>query len=133
MKADTQAITIAAHPDKVLQFLADPRNLPRWAVGFARGIRQAGPGWVVLTGAGEVGLRLVTDEQLGVVDFVLSPAPGVEGRAASRVLANGEDCEYVFTQFQAQGMPDDVFAKNVRAVTHELSVLKALLEVECPL
>jgi hypothetical protein len=133
MRSNTQAITIATQPDKVLRFLADPLNLPRWAVGFARGVREAGPGWVVSTGGGEVELRMVTDERLGVVDFVLLPAPGVEGRAASRVLANGDGCEYVFTQFQAAGMPDDVFAKNVRAVAHELSVLKALMEVECPL
>ena len=133
MRSDTQTISIATRPEKVLRFLQDPLNLPRWAVGFARSIREVGPGWVVSTGAGEVGLRLVTDEQLGVVDFVLSPAPGVEGRAASRVLANGDGCEYVFTQFQAPGMSDDVVAKNVRAVAHELSVLKALMEVECPL
>jgi hypothetical protein len=29
-------------------------------------------------------------------------------------------------------MPDDVFAKSVQALAHELTVLKALLEVECP-
>jgi len=63
----------------------------------------------------------------------MSPAPGVESLAGSRVLPHGAGSEYVFTQFQPAGMPDDAFAKNVQAVTHELTVLKALLEVECPL
>ncbi|MBL8607619.1 MAG: hypothetical protein JNL38_09875 [Myxococcales bacterium] len=63
----------------------------------------------------------------------MSPAPGVEAVAASRVVPAGDGVEYVFTQLQAPGMPDDVFAKNVRALEHELAVLKALLEVECPL
>jgi hypothetical protein len=63
----------------------------------------------------------------------MSPAGGVEGLAGSRVLPRGTGSEYVFTQFQPPGMPDEVFAKNVQAVTHELTVLKALLEVECPL
>jgi hypothetical protein len=30
-------------------------------------------------------------------------------------------------------MPDEVFEKNIEAVGHELAVLKALLEIECPL
>jgi hypothetical protein len=75
----------------------------------------------------------VADPELGVVDFHLSPSPGVEGLAASRVVPNGDGVEYVFTQFQAPDMPDDVFAKSVQALVHELTVLKALLEVECPL
>jgi hypothetical protein len=30
-------------------------------------------------------------------------------------------------------MSDDAFAKSVQALRHELTVLKALLELECPL
>jgi hypothetical protein len=133
MRADTQSITIHARPEQVRDFLANPRNLPRWAVGFAKGIRQEGDRWIVATGAGEMGLRIATDAHSGVVDFHLSPAPGVEALAASRVVPSGDGVEYLFTQFQAPDMPDEVFAKNVQAVTHELTVLKALMEVECPL
>jgi hypothetical protein len=67
------------------------------------------------------------------LDFYMCPAPGVEGLAASRVLPAGDGVEYVFTQFQAADMPDEVFAKNVQALAQELTVLKALLEIECPL
>jgi hypothetical protein len=134
MRADTKTIAIRARPDKVVEFLADPANLPRWAVGFARSVRRDGDRWIVTTGGGgEMGVRIVADRKLGVVDFYMSPAPGVEGLAASRVVPSGDDVEYVFTQFQAPDMPDDVFEKNVRALAHELTVLKALLEIECPL
>jgi hypothetical protein len=92
-----------------------------------------GARWVVTTGTGEVGVRIVADETMGVVDFFISPAPGVEALAGSRVLPNGGGAEYVFTQFQAPAMADAVFAKSVEALVHELTVLKALLEVECPL
>jgi hypothetical protein len=68
-----------------------------------------------------------------VVDFRLEIAPGLEGLAATRVVPRGTGSEVVFTQFQPSGMPDEVFAKNVGAVSHELRVLKAVLEVECPL
>jgi hypothetical protein len=133
MRADTRTISIHASPQRVVAFLGDPENLPRWAVGFAKSIRKDGEGWVVTTGAGEMGIRIQADERSGVVDFFMSPAGGVEGLAGSRVLPRGTGSEYVFTQFQPPGMPDEVFAKNVQAVTHELTVLKALLEVECPL
>lgn len=133
MRADTKTISIEADPRKIVHFLADPRNLPRWAVGFAKGIREEGGRWLVQTGAGEMVVRIVSDEATGVVDFWMSPAPGVEVLAASRVMPRGSGSEYSFTQFQAPGMPDDVFQKNVKAVEHELTVLKAIAEVECPL
>ncbi len=133
MKADTKTVAIHAQPGRVVDFLADPTNLPRWAVGFAKAVRRAGDQWVVTTGAGEMGIRVNADRQLGVVDFVMCPAPGVEAMAASRVIPAGAGAEYVFTQFQPPDMPDDVFAKSVHALAHELTVLKALLEIECPL
>jgi hypothetical protein len=52
--------------------------------------------------------------------------------AASRVVTRGRGAEYVFTQFQAPEMPDEVFVKNRQALSHELKALKASLEVECP-
>jgi hypothetical protein len=133
MRADTKSVTIQTPPSKVVEFLADPRNLPRWAVGFAKAVEQTDGRWLVTTGSGKVGIRIEAEPQSGVVDFVVAPAPGVEAISASRVLPNGSGSEYIFTQFQAAGMPDDVFEKNVTALAHELTVLRALLEIECPL
>jgi hypothetical protein len=133
MRADTKTITIRAPLDRVVEFLADPRNLPRWAIGFAKAIRKGDRGWVVTTASGEMGVRVAASPDLGVVDFYLEPAPGVVALAASRVVPAPEGVAYVFTQFQAPGMPDAAFEKSVEALAHELTVLKALLEVECPL
>lgn len=133
MRSDTRSIHIQAAPEKVVSFLADPRNLPRWAVGFAKSVREDDGRWLVTTGSAEWVVRVEVEPRFGVVDFFMSPAPGVEGLAGSRVLPNGAGSEYVFTQFQAPGMSDQVFEQSVRALTHELAVLRALLEVECPL
>jgi len=133
MRADTQTISINAPPDEVLTYLKAPENLPRWAVGFAKAVRPDGDEWIVETRGGAMRLRIRADAETGVVDFHMTPAPGVEVLAASRVIARGFGSEYVFTQFQAPDMSDDAFAKSVRTVRHELTVLKALLEVECPL
>jgi hypothetical protein len=133
MRADTKTVSIHSTPERVMDFLSDPTNLPRWAVGFAKSVRRTGDRWIVTTASGEMGIRIVTERRAGVVDFFLSPAPGMEALAASRVVPAGDGVEYVFTQFQAPDMPDDVFAKNVQALAHELTMLKVLLEIECPL
>lgn len=133
MRADTRTISIEAPVERVVTFLANPQNLPRWAVGFARSVHQAPGGWVVQTGAGEMGLRIDVDRGRGTVDFCMSPTQGIDVLAASRVVPRGAGSEYVFTQCQPPGMPDEVFDQNVRALTHELTVLKAVMEVECPL
>lgn len=133
MRADTKTISIDADPKTIREFLADPKNLPRWAVGFAKAVREEAGKWFVQTGGGELAIRIVADAETGVVDFWMSPAPGVEFLAASRVVPRDGASEYVFTQFQAPGMSDETFSKNVKAVEHELTVLKAIAEVECPL
>jgi hypothetical protein len=137
-RADTRAVTITAAATTVFEFVADPENLPRWAVGFCRAIRRdegAPDRWIVTTAQGDLPIRYVTDAALGVIDFYLSPAPGVEAAAFSRVVPNGEGAEYIFTQFQAPGMPDEVFEAQVRALVAELQVLRSLIEARaaCPL
>jgi len=134
MRSDTQTVTIEADARLVYQVLADPETLPRWAVGFCRSIRTEGGRWVAQTAQGDVGIRYATDPTSGVIDFHISPAPGVEVVANSRVVANGDGAEYIFTQFQMPGMPDHVFEANVAALKEELGVLRALMRARaiCP-
>jgi ribosomal protein S5 len=133
MQANTQSVTVDAPVLAVYEFLSNAENLPRWAIGFAKGIRAAGDHWVVQTGQTEVALTVAADSTTGVVDFRMEPAPGVEAVAFSRVVPNGAGAEYVFTQFQGSGTSAEIFEAMVKALSHELVVLKALLEVECPL
>jgi hypothetical protein len=132
MRADTRSISIEADPRSVFQLVADPAQLPRWAVGFAKAVRREDERWLVTTGAGDVPLRVRADPATGVVDYVMTPSPGEEVVASSRVLARGAGSEYVFTQVQPPGMSHEAFARSVAALVHELTVLKALVEVDCP-
>jgi hypothetical protein len=128
MRANTQTITIDASPSQVFRFVSNPESLPQWARAFCQAIRPDGDAWLVSSPQGEVRVRYRTDEALGVIDFRLSPAPGIEALAASRVVPNGDSAEYVFTQFQTPGMPDDLFTRQGQALREELVILKALLE-----
>ncbi|MGH9023086.1 MAG: hypothetical protein ACRDV9_08300 [Acidimicrobiia bacterium] len=137
MRSDTQTLTINVRPNEVLAFGGEGENLPRWAIGFAKAVRPGQSGWIVTTGQaeagqGEVQTAISVDEATGTVDFRMRPAPGVEATAYARAVPNGEGTEFLFTQMQQPGVPDDVFERLVAAVGHELVALKALLEVECP-
>ncbi len=133
MKADTKTITIDREPQVVFAYVANAEHLPIWAKGFARSIRRHGERWLVTTPHGEeLTVRYVTDPALGVVDYHISPAPGVEFLVASRVVPNAAGAEYILTQFQLPSMPDDVFEGQVRTLTQELAILKHTVEVSCP-
>ncbi len=133
MRSDTQAVTIHARPEKVLAFVGDGENLPRWAIGFARSVRRDEGGWIVTTSEGDVLTTVHVDESAGTVDFRMRPQAGGETTAYARAVPNGEGTEFLFTQLQQPGTSEEVFDQLVAAVRHELVTLKALLEVECPL
>jgi len=133
MRTNTQSITIAAPPDEVFDFVADLEQLPSWAIGFAKGIRRENGTWLVRTGSGEeLPIRLDTNREQRVVDFWFGP-PGGEAPAATRVVANEDGAEYVFTMFQPPQMPDALFDAQVAELGRELTVLKARVESACPL
>jgi hypothetical protein len=135
MRADTQTVSIAAASDEVFWFLADPENLPRWAVGFARSIRREDDTWIVTTAQGDLPVRLVSDQESGTIDFHMTPGPGIEVVAYSRVVPNDAGAEYLFTQFQSAGMPDEVFAAQCAALREELAILPILFRAHaaCPI
>src|SRR5262249_7739945 len=132
MKSNTQSVVLDAKPEHVFEFVANPENLPKWAVGFARSIARDrdGDGWIVETASGPARIRYVTDAKHGVIDFHISPAPSLEITAYSRVVPNGEGAEYLFLQHQAPGMPDEVFAGQIEALREELVVLRSIFKAQ---
>lgn len=138
MRAATQTTSIDAPADAVFAFVADPANLPRWAVEFAKEVKEVTANdakdglWLVTTadGQGQVSLRPVTDKTLGVVDWHVILPGGVESVVYSRVVPRGAGSEFVFTQVQVPAIPDELFDRLVKSAEHELMTLKALMEAE---
>jgi hypothetical protein len=128
MNAHTSTITIKAPPKAVVEFVANPENLPKWAVVFCRSLRREGSRWIVTTPEGDMAIRYESDAKTGVIDMYVTVSPGVESAAFTRVLANGEGAEYVFTFFQPPGLPDEDFRSQTEALKKELGVLQRLLE-----
>jgi hypothetical protein len=133
MRTSTQSIHIDASPQHVFELVSDLARLPQWAIGFAKDIRRENGGWIVTTGSGaEISIRSEADPALGVVDYFMSPAPGVKVPARTRVVPNGQGAEYVFTMFQPPELPDEAFEAQIAELGRELIVLKAKAESACP-
>lgn len=128
MKSVTLSVAIAAAPKEVFGFVANPENMPRWAVNFCRGVRRKGDRWLVTTPNGDVEMVIESSAEHGVVDFHWQPAPDVKVLAPTRVVPNEAGAEYIFTLIQAPDMTDEAFQAGKSGLHEELKVLKRLLE-----
>ena len=125
-RSSTQSISIDVPAEAVLELVADPRQLPRWAPAFARAVHPAGADhWLAHTGEREVRMRVRVSREHGTVDFLL---PGAEEVAFSRVIPNGGGAEYVVTRFFPDAMPDAEVAEQKAVLAVELRTLRALCE-----
>jgi len=124
----TLSVSIDCRPDRVYAFVSNPENLPGWAAGLCKSVSKADAGWILETSQGPMNLRFAANNNLGVLDHFVSPAPGVEVYAPMRVLPNGSGSTLLFTLFQLPGMSDEKFAEDARLVARDLETLKRVLE-----
>jgi len=115
-------------PTDAYHFVVDPRNLPRWARGFARSVRESAGGWIVETAEESVPIRFQSHNSLGVADHWVTIRTGAEVYNAVRIVGNGDGAEVVFTFFQTPDLTDADFEAAAGLVAADLQTLKALLE-----
>ena|ERR1700685_1071105 len=83
----TQSIETPVSPDAMLEILADPGNLPKWAPGFADSVeRDDQDGWRVTKGGNVFSLQVAIAQSSRTVDYLREVAPGRQGGAFLRVL-----------------------------------------------
>lgn len=113
---------------EVYDFAADPANLARWASGLARSpIRRDGDRLLVESPMGEVIVRFVPRNELGVLDHDVTLPTGATVNNPVRVLVHPDGAEVLFTVRQI-GLTDEEFDRDARTVAEDLARLKALLE-----
>ena len=101
--ARTLTISINCLPARVQAFVTDPRNLPTWAHGLGKSVRNESGRWFVTTPAGEVSVRFAEQNSFGV-------------------------SEVLFTLFQPTAMSDEQFTTDIGLVEQDLQRLKQVLE-----
>jgi len=128
MKVRHLSVTIDANPERVYAFTAEPHNIPKWAAGLGRAIRQQRGRWIVDTPEGEAGVEFAPKNALGVLDHTVTLADGRKVYLPIRVVANGEAAEIVFTLFQTPRMSDAEFERDAGMVAADLRTLKRVVE-----
>ncbi|WP_026361414.1 SRPBCC family protein [Amycolatopsis nigrescens] len=125
-RAETRTTSIDAPPEAVLDLVADPHNLPRWAPGVARAVRPDGDDWLVDNGEGETRITVRVSREHGTVDLLAAADPRLG--AFTRVLPNGDGSEYQFTLFFPGDVPEDAVARQMAIVQDELRTVRTLCE-----
>jgi uncharacterized protein YndB with AHSA1/START domain len=128
MQSKTVTVAIDRPPADVYRFVSNPENFPQWAAGLGHSVRRSGRDWIVETSAGPMRVRFAPPNDYGVVDHVVTPAPGVEILVPMRVVPNGSGSEIHLTVFQTDDMSDEKLAADLRLVETDLRTLKTLLE-----
>jgi hypothetical protein len=126
VRAETRSITIAAAPREVLRFVADPRNLPRWAPGFAPAVREREGSWFVSGERGEFEIVVLASDELGTFD--LWPAANARRGIRTRVIANGDGTEYVLTILMQDDIDEAGVAAQIEVIEQELATVRELME-----
>jgi hypothetical protein len=128
LKSKTLSISINCEPGKIYKFVSNLENLSKWAKTFCRSVKKSDGKWVIETPQGDVGIRLVEKNELGILDHYISPSAGVELLVPMRVVPNGSGSEVIFTVFQQSDMSNENFKKDIALVEKDLKSLKRSME-----
>lgn len=128
---DVQGIEIAAPRQKVFEFVKRPENLPQWAHAFVSATddraRLETP-----QGAVDIGLRVSTDAETGVVDWRLLFPDGAIGLAQSRVTETARGTSIYSFVLHAPPVALEEIEGALEAqralLRSELATLKSILE-----
>jgi hypothetical protein len=128
MIATTVSVSIERPCRDVYAFISHPPNLPRWAAGLARAVRQDANGWIADTAQGPLRLRFAPPNEHGVADHHVSAAEGREVYVPIRVVPNGGASEVMITVFRQPQMTDAQYQADLGLVRADLDRLRRVLE-----
>jgi hypothetical protein len=122
------SVSIQRSPSDVYAFVSNAENLPRWATGLGQKIRRVGDEWFAEGPLGDVKVRLVKPNDLGVADHDVTLPTGAVIHNAIRVIPNGTGSTVIFTLMRLSGVSEQKFADDAKWVEKDLTTLKSLLE-----
>lgn len=129
MKSHTQTKIFSATRETVFAFLSDIRNLPKWATGFAKELKEIDGAYKVVTPQGEIFFHMESNAGTGTIDMYGGPTKEQMAYFPSRVLAMPENkSAYTFTNFQWPGIPEEVFAAQNGTLAEEFENIRKHVE-----
>jgi hypothetical protein len=129
--AHITSLPCAVEPARALRFLADGRQLGRWALGCMNTVRVAtGLYKGISLFDGSVGyVRPVLDQRLAQVDYwVGGDAHQLSPRITARVLPHRAGCLVSLAAWRSETMSDARWARLIACHEAEIHLVQALLE-----
>lgn len=118
---------IARDPATVGAFLADHRNLPKWAAGLSAGISEENGVVYSESPLGKVKVTFAPGAELGIFDHDVTLPDGKTFHNPLRVLKNDQGSEVVFTLYRLPGVTDEEYEKDSATIAADLERLAARL------
>ncbi len=126
-RAETRTISVAAPPERVVEYLADPRRLPEWAPGFATAVEHDHDDiWRVHTEAGPQRVAVRVAAVHGVVDVVSADAPHLG--LFTRAVPNLTGAELIFSLFFPEDTEPSAVDAQMAVVGEELRAVRERVE-----
>lgn len=124
------SIAIEKKPEAVYQFMAEPKNMPKWAAGLAKAelTKKTDRTWIANSPMGKVEVTFSPENKFGVVDHDVKLPNGEVNHNPLRILKNGDGSEVVFTLYRLKGVTDADYAKDKAHIEADLKKLKSILE-----
>ncbi len=126
METKTLTLIVSAPKDRVFNYLADIKNLPRWATEFCQKLENKNGTYKVCTCQGdELYFEVHADKKTGVIDYWAGPASDKMGVFPTRVIElPGAMTAYLFTMFQMPGVNPERFEGEYESLKREFKNLE---------
>lgn len=129
---DVQSININATPDLVYNFVAEPTNVSKWALGFSE-VNEESALMETPNGKMKVGMKMLSNPELRTIDTIMTMPDGSVGKAFSRVTENEDGKSAIFTfVLMAPPVPlellEGALEEQKKQLAEELLLLKSILE-----
>lgn len=108
-------------------FLADHRNLPKWAAGLSSGISEHNGVVISESPMGKVQVRFAPGSELGIFDHDVTLPDGKTIHNPLRVLKNDSGSEVVFTLYRQPGVTDAAYEEDAARIAKDLESLSTAL------
>lgn len=131
---DVQSIAINVAPDVAYNFIAEPTNVAKWAIGFSEVNGQTAL-METPNGKMKIGLKMEVDPSTRTIDTIMTMPDGSVGKAFSRITENNQGASSIFTfVLMAPPVPleliEGTLAQQKKQLAEELVLLKSILEQE---
>lgn len=118
---------IDSKPAEVCAFLADHRNLPKWAAGLSAGVSEENGVVFSDSPMGKVQVRFAAGAEHGIFDHDVTLPDGKTFHNPMRVLKNDGGSEVVFTLYRLPGVSDGAYEEDAATIVRDLERLATVL------